>query len=302
MKAVRVHSPGGPANVRYEELPTPPVSDGEVLVRVHAAAITRDELDWPADRLPAIPSYEVSGTVVASEVSVDGLDVGSEVFGMTSFDHDGVAAEFAAVPAAMLGRKPESVSHIESAAIPLPGLSALQGLFSHGRLAKNERVLIHGGGGGVGGYAVQVARLHGAHVIATASGLRVDLARRLGADEVIDHTKSDFTTIEPVDLVFDTTGGNRLASSVEVLGAGGRLISVAEDPPDEECESRGIEAEWFLVDANRDQLTELAGKVDGGLLQALVDQTYPLADARNAFEQLDIHNGGGKLVLVIDEQ
>ena len=172
MQALRLQGAGGVDDLVLEEIEIPPVGSGEALVRVHAAAITRDELDWPVDRLPAIPSYELSGTVVAT---------GEEVFALTGFDRDGVAAEYAVVPASVLAPKPRELGHVESAAIPLAGLSAWQALFDHGRLEAGERVLIHGAAGGVGSFATQLARWRGAYVIGTAS--RPEQA--LGADEVL---------------------------------------------------------------------------------------------------------------------
>ena len=302
MKAVRLHALGDVASITFDEVPTATPGAGEVLVEVHAAAITRDELTWPADRLPAIPSYELSGTVVAFGDGVSGFEPGQDVYAMTGFDRDGVAAEYAAVPWRELSFKPKTLTHVEAAAIPLPALSAMQGLFDYGRLTKNERVLIHGGAGGVGAYAVQLARLHGAYVIATASASRVAQARALGADEVIDHTSTDFTTIDPVDLVFDTVGGERLARSVEVLGRGGRLVSVADDPP-ATASDQGIEATSFLVESNPDQLTELARLADAGALRVSVERTYPLSDAKEAFAHLMEQGGTGKIVLTaIEEQ
>lgn len=302
MQAVRLHPPGGVDNISLDQVTTPTPGSGEVLVRVHAAAITRGELSWPADRLPAILSYELSGTVAAVGHGGDGFEPGQEVYGMTSFDRDGVAAEYAAVPTGELQQKPNSLGHVESAALPLPALSAMQGLFDHGRLAKNERVLIHGGGGGVGAFAVQLARHRGAYVIATASGERASLARELGADEVIDHTVTDFTDLEPVDLVFDTAGGQRLKHSVDVLEEGGRLISIAEEPPTAEASSRGIEAAWFLVQTSQDQLGELARLADAAALQTHVDRTYPLIEAREAFVYTQDRGGPGKVVLVAIEE
>lgn len=301
MKAVHLQPPGGISSITCDEVETPVPGEGEYLIRVHAAALTRDELSWPVDRLPAVPSYELSGTVAIGGPGAVGFESGRAVFAMTSFDRDGVAAEYTVVPAKELSPKPASLSHVESAAIALPGLSAMQGLFDHGRLAKNERVLIHGGAGGVGSYAVQLARLHGAYVITTVSSERVIAARELGADEIIDHTTTDFTAIDPVDLVFDTSGGERLARSVEVLGNRGRLVSVAEDPPEETCRQRGIAATWFLVKSNRAQLAELARLADTGALQARVNRTFPLADAREAFMFMLEWGGTGKVVLAVRE-
>src|SRR5438876_4962577 len=147
MRAVRVHAPGGAGSLVVEEVATPQPAPGEALVRVHAAAITRDELECPEDRLPAIPSYELSGVVaVASEG--DEVTVGQRVYALTAFDRDGVAAEYAAVPSRFLASKPHALDHVECAAIPLAALSAWQGLFEHGALESGQRVLIHGAAGG----------------------------------------------------------------------------------------------------------------------------------------------------------
>jgi NADPH:quinone reductase-like Zn-dependent oxidoreductase len=178
--AVRLHADG----LTVEEIETPSPGPGEVLVRVHAAAITRDELEWPVDRLPAIPSYELSGVVV---------DSGDEVYALTPFDRDGVAAEYAVVPADVLAPKPLRVSHVEAAALPMGGLTAWQALFVHGRLAEGERVLITGASGGVGHIAVQLARHAGATVVEKG----------------------------PADLVFDTRGGD--------VFAGDRVVTIAEE-------------------------------------------------------------------------
>src|SRR3954454_17676627 len=182
MKALRLHADG----LRLEEVTQPEPGSDEVLLRVHAAAITRDELTWPTDRLPAVPSYEVSAVVAANGSRVTTLAVGDEVFGLTPFDRDGVATEFAAVPAAVLAPKPRTLGHVESAALPMPGLTAWQGLFTRGALAEGERVLINGAAGGVGHIATQLAVSRGAIVVATARGDGVDAARKLGAAEVID--------------------------------------------------------------------------------------------------------------------
>jgi NADPH:quinone reductase-like Zn-dependent oxidoreductase len=163
VRAVRLH----PDGLRLDEIECPVGPEGEILVRVHAAAITRDELEWPAERLPAIPSYELSGAVV---------ETGEEVFALTPFDRDGVAADYAVVPSQVLAPKPASLSHVEAAALPMGGLSAWQALFAHGRLQPGERVVVTGATGGVGHLAVQLARHAGAEVVAD----------------------------EPADLVFDT--------------------------------------------------------------------------------------------------
>ena len=303
MRAIRLRTPDGPAGLVLEELAVPAPGPGEVLVRVHAAAITRDELDWPVDRLPATPSYELSGVVAALGPDVDGLTTGEAVYSLTGFDRDGAAADYAVVRGSVLAPKPRTIGHVESAAIPLAALSAWQGLFDHGHLAKGQRVLVHGAAGGVGGFAVQLAHHHGAVVVGTASAANLDAARDLGADQVVDHTSTRFEDlVEPVDLVFDTAGGDRLARSPAVVRPGGRLVSVAVEPPREAAAERGITAVYFVVEPNREQLVEIAQIVDDGALRATIDEVFPLEDARAAFERGQQRHGPGKIVLRVADQ
>jgi NADPH:quinone reductase-like Zn-dependent oxidoreductase len=196
MQAVRLTGPGGARDVEVATLPVPEPGPDEALVRVHAAAVTRDELTWPTDRLPAIPSYELSGVVETVGADVTEVAAGDEIWALTPFDRDGVAAEYAVVPAAALAPRPTALSHVEAAALPLPGLSAWQGLVEHGALQAGERVRITGAGGGVGHVAVQIARHLGAEVVAGGAA----------------------------DLLFDTAGG------LETIEAD-RVVSVAEEPP-----------------------------------------------------------------------
>jgi NADPH:quinone reductase-like Zn-dependent oxidoreductase len=271
----------------------------EALVRVHAAAITPDELGWPVDRLPATPSYELSGEVAAVGPDVDTLAVGDPVWALTDFDRDGAAAEYVVVRAAILPPKPETLGHEESAAIPLSALSAWQGLFDHGSLKEGQRVLIHGAAGGVGHLATQLARRQGAYVIGTTSASSTERARDFGAHEVFDARSVRFE-LEPVDLVFDTVGGDLLERSLAVIRPGGRIVSVAEEPPAVRPE-RKIETTYFVVEPNRDQLEELAALVDAGELRPEIDSVFALTDARVAFERSLASGKRGKVVLrVVD--
>jgi NADPH:quinone reductase-like Zn-dependent oxidoreductase len=295
-RAVRLQSPGaGPADLRLEELPVPAPQSDEVLLRVHAAAITRDELTWPTDRLPAVPSHEVSAVVAAIGSRVTTLAVGDEVFGLTPFDRDGVATEFAAVPAMVVAPKPRTLGHVESAALPMPGLTAWQGLFTHGALAEGERVLINGAAGGVGHIATRLAVSRGAIVVATARGDGVDVARELGAAEVIDTSTTDDLACgtAPVDIVFDTVGGDLLARTAALLAPGGRLVAVAEEPPD------GVAGTFFIVEPDADQLAALGRLADDGAVRPAIDRTYPLADAAAAFERVASAHKRGKVVLEV---
>ncbi|HYY78698.1 MAG TPA: NADP-dependent oxidoreductase [Actinomycetes bacterium] len=300
MRAIRLCTPDGPAGLVLEELDTPTPGAGEALVRVHAAAITRDELDWPVDRLPATPSYEFSGVVAALGPEVAGLEVGEDVYALAGFDRDGAAADYTVVPAAVLAPKPRTLGHVEGAAIPLAALSAWQGLFDHGQLAEGQRVLVHGAAGGVGGFAVQLARWRGAFVAGTASTANLEAARGLGADQLVDHSRERFEDlVEPVDLVFDTAGGDRLERSAAVVRPGGRLVSVAAEPPPQAAAARGIQPVYFVVEPNREQLVEIARLADQGVLRVTVEETFPLANARAAFERVQQRHGAGKVVLVV---
>jgi NADPH:quinone reductase-like Zn-dependent oxidoreductase len=297
MRAVRLHEPRGPDGLVSEQIATPRPGPGEALVRVHAAAITRDELEWPVDRLPATPSYELSGVVVTTGPEVGDVAVGEAVYALTGFDRDGAAADFVVLPIAFMAPKPRSLDHVHAAALPLAALSAWQALFDHGQLASGQRVLIHGAAGGVGHLAVQLARGRGASVIATASTRNLDRARELGADQVVDHTTTRFEdVIDPVDLVFDTVGGDLLARSPAVLRPAGRLVSVAEEPP-ADAAGREIVALYFVVEPSREQLLEIATLADSGELRPMVGEVFDLADARAAFERSMSPDKHGKVVL-----
>jgi NADPH:quinone reductase-like Zn-dependent oxidoreductase len=290
MGAIRLHAPGL-SGLRFEEIETPHVRPGEALVRVHAAAITRDELDWPVDRLPAIPSYELAGVVAAVAADAD-VAVGEPVYALTGFDRDGVAAEYAAVRASLLAPKPATLDHVASAAVPLAALSAWQGLFVHGRLEEGERVLVIGAAGGVGHFATQLARWRGAHVIGMTTATGVGRALELGADEVLDPSGFD-AAIESVDLVFDTVGGGLLSRSAAARRDHGRVVSVAEEVP---------AATYFVVEPSREQLIEITRLIDSGRLRPAIDSVFPLVDARAAFERVTARGKRGKVVVrVVDE-
>jgi NADPH:quinone reductase-like Zn-dependent oxidoreductase len=298
MRAARLNPPGGIDALSVDEIEVPQPGAGEALVRVHAAAITRDELDWPTDRLPAIVSYELSGVVEEVARDVGDLAIGDDVFALAPFDRDGVAAEFAVVPAAFLASKPPGLSHVESAAIPLAGLTAWQGLFVHGELQPGDRVLILGATGGVGNLATQLAAWRGAYVIGTASAAAAELAREFGADQVLGPAALFVGSIEPVDLVFDTVGGDALARSADVLREGGRLVAVAEEPPSEIAER--VHATYFVVEPDREQLVELAGLANDGILRPAIDSVFPLKDARAAFDRVMSPGKRGKVVIEVD--
>jgi NADPH:quinone reductase-like Zn-dependent oxidoreductase len=303
MNAIRLRTANGPAGLVYEQIETPQPKEGEVLVGVHAAAITRDELDWPLNRLPAIPSYEFSGMVAALGNHVEEIAVGDQVYALSSFKRDGAAAEYTIVQQEFLAPKPKTLDHIQSASIPLAALTAWQGLFEHGQLCKGQRVLIHGATGGVGHFAVQLAHQRGAYVIGTVSTPHLSAARKLGVDKIVDTTTTHFEdVVSEVDLVFDTVGGDRLKRSPAVIRKGGRLISVASEPPQESANALGITFLYFVVSPNREQLIKITRLVDDGVLKPTVDDVFPLANAREAFERSLLHLGVGKIVLRVADE
>jgi NADPH:quinone reductase-like Zn-dependent oxidoreductase len=308
MRAVRVHSRDGPKAIAIEQVPVPRLGPGDALVRVHAAAITPTEFTWNSmyttregkDRLPSIPSFEVSGTVEAIAPDVGGPSKGDEVYGLLDFWRDGAAAEFVAVRAADLAPKPESIDHAHAASVPLSGLTAWQALFDYGQLAARNRVLIQGAAGGVGTYAVQLAHERGAKVFGTASARNADFLRSLGADEVLDyHTPGFEEGLRDMDVVVDTVGGDTLEHSWPTVRRGGMLVTIVGDAPSDRAAREGIRAASILVQPNRPQLIELGKRIDAGTLRPIVEATYPLARAREAYERGLLGHNRGKLVLQV---
>jgi NADPH:quinone reductase-like Zn-dependent oxidoreductase len=304
MHAVRGHRRGGPEQLTYESAPRPVAGAGEVLVTVRSASITSGELGWDATwtdrfdgsgspRTPVIPSKEVSGVVARLGTGVTDWAPGDEVYGLIPFTRDGAAAEFTAVPAAVLAAKPLQLDHDRAAALPLAGLTAWQGLVRHGGLHSGSRVLVHGGAGGVGSVAVQVAAALGASVTATAAAGAADFVRELGADQVVDYRAERFEEhVKDVDLVLDTVGGDTQDRSWQVLRPGGVLVSIVA-PPDP-SKKGGV---FFVVEPDRAGLEELARLVAEGKLNPRVDRVVPLAEAPGAYAALEEGHRLGKIVL-----
>jgi NADPH:quinone reductase-like Zn-dependent oxidoreductase len=306
MKAVRLHARGGPERLIYEEAPKPTIGPGDALVRVHAVAITPTELSWSAtyttrdkrERLPAIPGHELSGVVEAVAANVTGVTPGDAVYALTDFWRDGGAAEFVAIRAADLPPKPQSLDHVHAAAVPLSALTAWQALFDQASLASGQRVLIHGAAGGVGTFAVQLARWRGAHVIGTASARNAPFLRDLGADEVIDYTTTRFEDkVRDVDLVLDAVGGDTLERSWSVVKRGGVLVTVAGEVSPDKAATHGVRGVFFIVEPNSSQLIQIARLIDAGSIRPIVEVVLPLSRARDAYKQGLRGHTRGKLVL-----
>jgi len=308
MMALRAHARGGPEQLVFEQAPIPAAGPGEALVAVHAAAITFTELTWDlswttrdgADRTPVIPSHEMSGVVAGLGDGVTSLAVGDEVIGLIDFASDGAAAEYVAVPAATLAGKPPPVSHEQAATLPLAALTAWQALVDHAALEPGERVLVLGGAGGVGLFAVQLAAILGGHVTATGRAADADFVRDLGAERFISFDAAD--AAEPpgrLDVVIDTVGGVALDGSYALLREGGRLVTLSAPPDPDLAAKRRIHAMFFVVAQDPDGLASLAEMTDAGRLRTVISQTFPLAEGRRAFQSGGHPHPPGKTVLVV---
>jgi NADPH:quinone reductase-like Zn-dependent oxidoreductase len=303
MKAIRLHEPTGIGGLAYEDVPDPRPGLCDVLVKVIACGITHNELDWPVwtcraghPRGSIIPGQEVSGVVAALGYGTVAFDVGDEVYGLTDQLRDGAAAEYVAVEARNLARKPRTADHVTAASVPRAGLTAWQALFDHGKLAKGQTVVIHGAAGAVGSTAVQLARLAGARVIGTGRERARPLATELGADEFI---ALDAGRLEDAagqaDLVVDTIGGDVLTRSPALLRSGGTLVTIKPDGPLPRRD--GIRVVVFVQESDRAQLAELARLIDEGQLRPQVGGVYPLAKAAEAFSAKAAGGIPGRVVL-----
>jgi NADPH:quinone reductase-like Zn-dependent oxidoreductase len=310
MKASRIHRFGPPDVIQLEDVPRPDPGANEVLVRVAAASVGpwdgwiragKSVLDQP---LPLTLGSDLSGTVVALGTGVTGLALGAQVYGVTNRRFVGAYAEYAVATGGMLAAKPRRTNDQESASIPVVAVTAFQMLFEHAQVHAGQRVLIHGAGGSVGAFAVQLALHAGAHVIGTDVGQGAQFAKSLGAQQVIDTAGADFTRlVAPVDVVIDTVGGQVQTRSMSVLTSGGILVSSVSEPNAEEARASGVRARFMLVDVTSAALTRIADLVDAGVLRPRLGAVLPLADARQAHEMLEglRPRPPGKIVLAVDD-
>jgi NADPH:quinone reductase-like Zn-dependent oxidoreductase len=308
MRAVRAQARGGAEQLRLDDVPKPEPRAGEALVRVHAAGITPAELGWPEtwvdrqghDRTPMIPSHEFSGVVEELGHGVTHVVAGEEVFGLVPFDNDGAAADYVAVRARDLAPKPITLDHSRTAALPLSALTAWQAFTEQTHVHPGHHVLVHGGAGGVGAFAVQIAKVLGARVSATASAGDIEYVRSLGADVVIDYKAAPFEEIvSDVDVVLDPIGGRTSEASVGVLKDGGSLISLAGPPTVALPEGRNLSARFFIVEPERSQLVELARLVDDGRLRVEVAEVFPLEHFAAAYEFALTARRHGKVIMQV---
>jgi NADPH:quinone reductase-like Zn-dependent oxidoreductase len=306
MKAVVAHEYGGPDVLKYEQSPRPEPKENELLVRVIACGVN------PADplvisgrmarefgtHLPLVPGYDVAGVVEKTGATVTRFRKGDAVYGYALFG--GGWAEFAVLTENEAAIKPKTMKFTEAAAVPLAALTAWQALIDVAKLSAGQTVLVHGGSGGVGSFAVQIAKAREARVIATASTANQDLLRQLGADVTIDYTKTKFEEVaKDVDVVIDPVGRDTLARSYAVVKKGGIITTLVARPDQAQLDKYGIRGTSISVKPDGNELAEITKLIEAGKIKPIVSQVLPLADAVKAVEQADTHHTRGKIVLRI---
>ena len=310
MKVMRFDDSTDPPALIAATAPVPQPRTGEMLIHIQAAGVTPTELRWyPTTHTPdggkrtgAIPGHEFSGIVEAVGQEVNPGLAGCDVFGLNDWFADGATAEYCIAQASSVAPKPHRLSHAEAASVPIGALTAWQGLFDRAKLRAGERVLIHGASGGVGIFAVQLARRAGASVIATASARNAEFLSQLGAERVVDYQSGRFEEhVSDVDVVFDGVGGTTLERSWNVLKPAGRMVTIAADS--EGAHDERTKAAFFIVEPNHQELWEVTRLLDRGDLKVCVDGVVPLAQASAAYlgaagRQL----GRGKVVITLIEE
>jgi NADPH:quinone reductase-like Zn-dependent oxidoreductase len=309
MKAVVAHEYGGPEVLKFEEVSRPEPKENEALVRVIASGVN------PADpltlsgkyarefgtHLPLIPGYDIAGIVEKTGAKITKLKVGDAVYGYPTFG--GGWAEYVAVKEWEVAAKPASLSFVEAAAVPMGALTAWQALVDTAQVHAGQTILIHGGSGGVGSFAVQIAKARGARVIATASTANQDLLKQLGADVAVDYTKTRFEEVaKDVDAVLDPVGKETLARSYGVVKKGGIVMSLVARPDPAELGNRGIRGAAIFAHPDAGNLTEIARLIDTGKIKPVVTQVLPLSEAIAAQRQAATHHTRGKVVLRVADE
>ena len=309
MRAVVAHEYGAPDVLKIEQVQRPEPNEDEALVRVIASSVN------PADpltlsgkyakefgtHLPLIPGYDIAGVVEKTGANLTKLKVGDAVYGYPTFG--GGWADYVTVKEWEVAAKPKSLNFVEAAAVPMGALTAWQALVDVAKLQPGQTILIHGGSGGVGSFAVQIAKARGARVIATASTANQDVLKQLGADVAVDYTKTKFEDVaKDVDAVLDPVGKETLARSYGVVKKGGIVMSLVARPDPAELQKHGIRGAGISAHADADDLTEIAQLIDAGKIKPIVTEVLPLTDAVKAQQQAATHHTRGKVVLRIADE
>jgi NADPH:quinone reductase-like Zn-dependent oxidoreductase len=309
MKAVRIHNYGGPEVLKYEAAPRPQPGEGEILIRVHATSV--NPIDWKVragymkdflpQSFPLILGWDMSGVIeeVGRHPAAAGpFKKGDEVYSLPDHTRNGAYAEYIVVRESEVALKPNALHHVRAAAVPLAALTAWQALFDTAQLQPGQRVLIHGAAGGVGHFAVQLAKWKGAHVMGTASTKNHEMVHELGADELIDYTTQRFEDIaRNIDVVLDTIGGDTQERSWPVLKKGGVLVSLVQPPSENKAKEHGVRGIRLGARPNGQELAEIAKIIDAGKLAPVIDRILPLSEARRAHELSQSGHTHGKIVL-----
>lgn len=304
MHAIRIHAFGNTDVLKDELVELPQPGSGEVLVRIHAASVNpidnkiRSGARGDADKLPITLGRDLSGVVERLGPQVRNVREGDAVFAMLGWDR-GSYAEHVVVKAGEFAPKPANLSHAEAAAVPLAALTAWQGLVAHGGLAAGQRVLIHGGAGGVGHFAIQIAKAKGAWVATTCANRDLEFVRGLGADQAIDYQNDHFDEmLKDIDLVFDLVAGEVQEKSFKVLKHGGTLVSTLEAPDKAKLLAKGAKGRHYMAKPDADQLAEIGSLIEQGRIRPILAATYPLAQAARAETALEQGHVQGKIVLI----
>ena len=309
MKAIVVHEYGGPQVLKYEDAPQPEPKENEALVRVIAAGVnpvdalirTGKYAKFFGTTLPLIPGYDIAGIVEKTGAKITKLKAGDSIYAYVLWG--GGYAECAVATEGEATAKPKSLNYIEAAAVPLVALTAWQALIDTAKLSAGQTVLIHGGSGGVGSMAIQIAKARGAKVIATASTSNQELLKQLGADVAIDYTKTKFEDVaKDVDVVLDSVGKDTLARSYGVVRKGGIIATLVAEPDQAELDKHGIRGAAISVKPNASELAEITKLIEEKKIKPVVSQVLPLTEAVKAQEQAATHHTRGKIVLKIADE
>jgi NADPH:quinone reductase-like Zn-dependent oxidoreductase len=309
MKAIVVHEYGGPEVLKYEDAPRPEPKENEALVRVIAAGVNPvDALirsgkyaKFFGTTLPLIPGYDIAGIVEKTGAKITKLKAGDSIYAYVLWG--GGYAEYAVATEGETTAKPKSLNYIEAAAVPLAALTAWQALIDSAKLSADQTVLIHGGSGGVGSMAIQIAKARGAKVIATASTANQELLKQLGADVTVDYTKTKFEDVaKDVDVVLDSVGKDTLARSYGVVRKGGIITTLVAQPDQAQLDKHGIRGAAISVKPNASELAEIAKLIEEKRIKPVVSQVLPLTEAVKAQEQAATHHTRGKIVLRVADE
>ncbi|SFB21302.1 NADPH:quinone reductase [Lentibacillus halodurans] len=308
MKAVVIHQYGGTDQLVEEEVPNPVIADDQVLVELHATSV--NPIDWKVregylqERLPfkfpIILGWDAAGVIVEVGNHVSGFSAGDRVFARPDTTEKGTYAEYAAVDENLLAIIPEKISFEEAAAAPLTGLTAWQCLVDFSDIKENDKVLIHAGSGGVGSFAIQIAKSFNAYVASTASAKNEAFLEELGVDRFIDYQKEDFEDImDDYDIVLDTMGGDIQNKSFNVLKKGGKLVSIAQPPNEEIAASKGVKAGFLWLEPDGKQLARLGELMEKGDVKAYIGHTFQFSEEgmREAHKLSETHHAKGKIVI-----